>query len=219
MYSFCFSVKCSQKTVKDAYYIICKPCSLQLEICCKCGKKEEIVIPWVVLYVSFGLFEHMHAFRGLVIIWVFLCFPTLSELTTSLLTILKNKISVTFPLPTFPSAIHITCCHTFYINTLRNVVTCGLYLYILRSRQSPIQTHPVNCDASLPSCGQNDTSQLTFWKGFTTPWHALLPHCHSAFLHQFILMYCFIFYFGSIIAISMCTERKITFFLNVIPQI
>uniref|UniRef100_A0AAQ4RLF1 Chromosome 9 open reading frame 85 n=1 Tax=Gasterosteus aculeatus aculeatus TaxID=481459 RepID=A0AAQ4RLF1_GASAC len=41
----CDNVKCSQKTVKDAYYIICKPCSLQLEICCKCGKKEEIVIP------------------------------------------------------------------------------------------------------------------------------------------------------------------------------
>ncbi|TMS03925.1 Uncharacterized protein E3U43_000814 [Larimichthys crocea] len=39
------SVKCSQKTVKDAYHIVCKPCSLQLEICCKCGKKEEIVIP------------------------------------------------------------------------------------------------------------------------------------------------------------------------------
>ncbi|XP_051278635.1 uncharacterized protein C9orf85 homolog [Dicentrarchus labrax] len=38
-------VKCSQKTVKDAYHIICKPCSLQLEICCKCGKKEDIVIP------------------------------------------------------------------------------------------------------------------------------------------------------------------------------
>ncbi|XP_027130041.1 uncharacterized protein C9orf85 homolog [Larimichthys crocea] len=38
-------VKCSQKTVKDAYHIVCKPCSLQLEICCKCGKKEEIVIP------------------------------------------------------------------------------------------------------------------------------------------------------------------------------
>ncbi|KAF3695936.1 putative protein C9orf85 -like protein [Channa argus] len=38
-------VKCSQKTVKDAYHIICKPCSLQLEICCKCGKKEEIAIP------------------------------------------------------------------------------------------------------------------------------------------------------------------------------
>lgn len=38
-------VKCSQKTVKDAYHIICKPCSLQLEICCKCGKKEEVVIP------------------------------------------------------------------------------------------------------------------------------------------------------------------------------
>lgn len=40
-----FSVKCSQKTVKDAYHIICKPCSLQLEICCKCGKKEDVVIP------------------------------------------------------------------------------------------------------------------------------------------------------------------------------
>ncbi|XP_030273460.1 uncharacterized protein C9orf85 homolog [Sparus aurata] len=38
-------VKCSQKTVKDAYHIICKPCALQLEICCKCGKKEDIVIP------------------------------------------------------------------------------------------------------------------------------------------------------------------------------
>ncbi|XP_035021931.2 uncharacterized protein C9orf85 homolog [Hippoglossus stenolepis] len=38
-------VKCSEKTVKDAYHILCKPCSLQLEICCKCGKKEDIVVP------------------------------------------------------------------------------------------------------------------------------------------------------------------------------
>ncbi|XP_056275007.1 uncharacterized protein C9orf85 homolog [Pseudoliparis swirei] len=38
-------VKCSQKTVKDAYHVMCKPCSLQLEICSKCGKKEDIVIP------------------------------------------------------------------------------------------------------------------------------------------------------------------------------
>ncbi|XP_074525499.1 uncharacterized protein C9orf85 homolog [Halichoeres trimaculatus] len=38
-------VKCSQKAVRDAYHIICKPCSLQLEICCKCGKKEDIVVP------------------------------------------------------------------------------------------------------------------------------------------------------------------------------
>lgn len=44
MYSS-FSVKCSQKTVKDAYHVMCKPCSLQLEICSKCGKKEDIVIP------------------------------------------------------------------------------------------------------------------------------------------------------------------------------
>ncbi|XP_050966246.1 uncharacterized protein C9orf85 homolog [Labeo rohita] len=38
-------VKCLQKTVKDAYHIICKPCALKLELCAKCGKKEEIVIP------------------------------------------------------------------------------------------------------------------------------------------------------------------------------
>ncbi|XP_053277843.1 uncharacterized protein C9orf85 homolog [Pleuronectes platessa] len=38
-------VKCFQKTVKDAYHILCKPCSLELEICCKCGKKEDIVVP------------------------------------------------------------------------------------------------------------------------------------------------------------------------------
>ncbi|KAM9858815.1 uncharacterized protein C9orf85 homolog [Aulostomus maculatus] len=38
-------VRCSQKSVKDAYHIICKPCSVQLEVCCKCGKKEDIVIP------------------------------------------------------------------------------------------------------------------------------------------------------------------------------
>ncbi|XP_015254406.1 PREDICTED: uncharacterized protein C9orf85 homolog [Cyprinodon variegatus] len=38
-------VKCSQKTIRDAYHIICKPCSLQLDVCCKCGKNEEIVIP------------------------------------------------------------------------------------------------------------------------------------------------------------------------------
>ncbi|KAF7667895.1 hypothetical protein LDENG_00042280 [Lucifuga dentata] len=38
-------VKCSQKTVRDAYHIICKSCSTQLELCCKCGKKEDIVIP------------------------------------------------------------------------------------------------------------------------------------------------------------------------------
>ncbi|KAA0716975.1 hypothetical protein E1301_Tti014972 [Triplophysa tibetana] len=38
-------VKCLQKTVMDAYYIICKPCALKLELCAKCGKKEEIVIP------------------------------------------------------------------------------------------------------------------------------------------------------------------------------
>ncbi|XP_075067082.1 uncharacterized protein C9orf85 homolog [Mixophyes fleayi] len=38
-------VKCLQKTVKDAYHIICRPCALQLELCAKCGSKEEIVLP------------------------------------------------------------------------------------------------------------------------------------------------------------------------------
>ncbi|OCU01102.1 uncharacterized protein C9orf85 homolog [Xenopus laevis] len=38
-------VKCLQKTVKDAYHIICKPCALQHELCAKCGKKEEVVLP------------------------------------------------------------------------------------------------------------------------------------------------------------------------------
>uniref|UniRef100_A0A8C6V076 Chromosome 9 open reading frame 85 n=1 Tax=Neogobius melanostomus TaxID=47308 RepID=A0A8C6V076_9GOBI len=38
-------VKCTQKNIKDAYHVVCKPCSLQLEICCKCGKEEEIIIP------------------------------------------------------------------------------------------------------------------------------------------------------------------------------
>ncbi|XP_027737772.1 uncharacterized protein C9orf85 homolog [Empidonax traillii] len=38
-------VKCLQKTVKDPYHIICRPCASKLEICAKCGKQEEIVIP------------------------------------------------------------------------------------------------------------------------------------------------------------------------------
>ncbi|XP_069737074.1 uncharacterized protein C9orf85 homolog isoform X1 [Phaenicophaeus curvirostris] len=38
-------VKCLQKTVKDPYHIICRPCAGKLEVCAKCGKEEEIVIP------------------------------------------------------------------------------------------------------------------------------------------------------------------------------
>ncbi|XP_069619563.1 uncharacterized protein C9orf85 homolog [Ranitomeya imitator] len=37
-------VKCLQKTVKEAYHIICQPCALQLELCAKCGKKEDLVV-------------------------------------------------------------------------------------------------------------------------------------------------------------------------------
>lgn len=39
-------VKCLQKTVKDSYHIICRPCACELEVCAKCGKKEDIVIPF-----------------------------------------------------------------------------------------------------------------------------------------------------------------------------
>ncbi|XP_054110929.1 uncharacterized protein C9orf85 homolog isoform X8 [Callithrix jacchus] len=42
-------VKCLQKTVKDSYHIICRPCAYELEVCAKCGKKEDIVIPWISL--------------------------------------------------------------------------------------------------------------------------------------------------------------------------
>nr|XP_048294658.1 uncharacterized protein C9orf85 homolog [Myodes glareolus] len=39
-------VKCLQKTVKDSYHIICRSCACELEVCAKCGKKEDIVIPF-----------------------------------------------------------------------------------------------------------------------------------------------------------------------------
>lgn len=35
-------VKCSQKTVKQAYHIICKECAGKLGICSKCCQKKEI---------------------------------------------------------------------------------------------------------------------------------------------------------------------------------
>ncbi|XP_012925130.1 uncharacterized protein C9orf85 homolog isoform X1 [Heterocephalus glaber] len=39
-------VKCLQKTVKESYHIMCRPCAYELEVCAKCGKKEDIVIPF-----------------------------------------------------------------------------------------------------------------------------------------------------------------------------
>ncbi|XP_049626952.1 uncharacterized protein C9orf85 homolog [Suncus etruscus] len=39
-------VKCSQKTVKDSYHIMCRSCASELEVCAKCGKKEDIIIPF-----------------------------------------------------------------------------------------------------------------------------------------------------------------------------
>ncbi|CAL4204013.1 unnamed protein product, partial [Meganyctiphanes norvegica] len=35
--------KCEQKTIKDAYHIVCIPCGQMHNICCKCGKKEEVI--------------------------------------------------------------------------------------------------------------------------------------------------------------------------------
>nr|XP_034354818.1 uncharacterized protein C9orf85 homolog [Arvicanthis niloticus] len=37
-------VKCLQKTVEDSYHIMCRPRACELDVCAKCGKKEEIVI-------------------------------------------------------------------------------------------------------------------------------------------------------------------------------
>ncbi|KAL4623160.1 hypothetical protein GN956_G19355 [Arapaima gigas] len=39
-------VKCLQKTVRDAYCIICRPCALSQGACAKCGKEKDIVIPF-----------------------------------------------------------------------------------------------------------------------------------------------------------------------------
>ncbi|KAB0368707.1 hypothetical protein FD755_019741 [Muntiacus reevesi] len=39
-------VKCLQKTVKDSYHIMCRPCACELEVCAKCGKREDVVIPF-----------------------------------------------------------------------------------------------------------------------------------------------------------------------------
>lgn len=39
-------VKCLQKTVKDSYHIMCRPCACELEVCAKCGKKEDVVTPF-----------------------------------------------------------------------------------------------------------------------------------------------------------------------------
>ncbi|XP_078702169.1 uncharacterized protein LOC144928070 [Branchiostoma floridae x Branchiostoma belcheri] len=36
-------VKCEQKTVKQAYTIMCMPCARTAGVCAKCGKSEEVV--------------------------------------------------------------------------------------------------------------------------------------------------------------------------------
>ncbi|KAG0719130.1 hypothetical protein GWK47_007375 [Chionoecetes opilio] len=35
--------RCHQKNIKDAYHTVCLPCGQELQVCCKCGKKEDIV--------------------------------------------------------------------------------------------------------------------------------------------------------------------------------
>lgn len=32
--------------MKDSYHIMCRPCACELEVCAKCGKKEDIVTPF-----------------------------------------------------------------------------------------------------------------------------------------------------------------------------
>ncbi|XP_066272264.1 uncharacterized protein C9orf85 homolog [Branchiostoma lanceolatum] len=38
-------VKCEQKTVKQAYTMMCMPCARTADVCAKCGKGEEVVTP------------------------------------------------------------------------------------------------------------------------------------------------------------------------------
>ncbi|XP_038078832.1 uncharacterized protein C9orf85 homolog [Patiria miniata] len=35
-------VKCEQKTVTQAYHIMCKPCAASADVCAKCGKNEMV---------------------------------------------------------------------------------------------------------------------------------------------------------------------------------
>jgi len=44
--------KCEQKTILDAYHILCIPCGQKLDICCKCGKKEEIIAHKALSYTE-----------------------------------------------------------------------------------------------------------------------------------------------------------------------
>lgn len=51
-------VKCSQKTVKQAYHVLCKECGTKLGICTKCCQKKEIMeaLPTQKKQVSYILF-------------------------------------------------------------------------------------------------------------------------------------------------------------------
>ncbi|XP_045109893.1 uncharacterized protein C9orf85 homolog isoform X2 [Portunus trituberculatus] len=35
--------RCHQKNIKDAYHTVCNSCAKELQVCCKCGKKEDII--------------------------------------------------------------------------------------------------------------------------------------------------------------------------------
>lgn len=39
-----FSVRCSQKNVIRAYYILCDECGQKDNLCCKCGQSQETPI-------------------------------------------------------------------------------------------------------------------------------------------------------------------------------
>lgn len=36
--------RCHHKNIKDSYHTVCIPCAKEFQICCKCGKKEEIIL-------------------------------------------------------------------------------------------------------------------------------------------------------------------------------
>lgn len=61
-----FSVKCGNKSVKNSYFTVCKPCADQQQICGKCGQKEDLVSLYVFyLFIYYLLIIMWNMIEGL----------------------------------------------------------------------------------------------------------------------------------------------------------
>lgn len=63
-------VKCSQKTVKQSYHVICKECGVKLGVCTKCCQEKDVIkvlptqkeqVSYInrLLYLSYSLFNDL----------------------------------------------------------------------------------------------------------------------------------------------------------------